>query len=93
MYIETSSPRTNGDNAKLEFSVPYSEVGRESCLTFYYHMYGSTINTLKVYNGNSTVFRKSGNQGNQWFRAAFNLTLQSKVSKIRDEKYRCKKSG
>ena len=80
MYIETSSPRSYGDNAKLEFSVPSSDVGKGSCLTFYYHMYGATINTLNVYNGNSIVFTKSRQQGYQWFKAKLALTLQNKVS-------------
>ena len=80
MYIETSSPRSYGQNAKLDFLVSSSDVGRESCLTFYYHMYGFTINTLNVYNGNSIVFTKSRQQGYQWLRAKLALTLESKVS-------------
>ena len=80
MYIETSEPRRYGDNAKLEFLVPSSDIGSVSCLKFYYHMYGDTINTLNVYNGNSTVFKKSGNQGNEWIMAKIDLTLQNKVS-------------
>ena len=79
MYIETT-PRSYGDKAKLEFSVPSSQVGKVSCLTFYYHMYGDAINTLNVYNGNAWVFRKSGNQGNVWLEAKVSLTLQRNVS-------------
>ena len=79
MYIETS-PRSYGDNAKLEFSVPSYEVGKLSCLRFYYHMYGATINTLNVYNGNSIVFTKSGQQGYQWLKAKLAFTLQNNVS-------------
>lgn len=79
MYIETT-PRSYGDKAKLEFSVPSAQVGKVSCLTFYYHMYGDTINTLNVYNGNAWVFHKSGNQGNVWLEAKVSLTLQRNVS-------------
>lgn len=82
MYIETSSPRQKGDNARLEYSVPVSYTGKSSCLTFYYHMYGYGIHTLNLFNGNTTVFTKSGNQGNQWFMAKITLTIQSKVSCI-----------
>ena len=83
MYIETSSPRQYGDNAKLEFSVSSSDIGKLSCLEFYYHMYGDTINTLNVYNGNTKIFTKSGNQGNVWmFGKVTMTTLQSKVSSI-----------
>ncbi|KAL9953497.1 hypothetical protein ACROYT_G040920 [Oculina patagonica] len=80
MYIETSSPRQFGDNAKLEYSVPSSDIGKLSCLTFYYHMYGYTINTLNVFNGNTSVFTKSGNQAYEWFKAKVSMNLQSKVT-------------
>ncbi len=80
MYIETSSPRQDGDNAKLEFLVPSSAIGKVFCLKFYYHMYGATINTLNVYNGNTIMITKSGNQGNVWLLSKVAITLQSKVS-------------
>ncbi|XP_078352104.1 MAM and LDL-receptor class A domain-containing protein 2-like [Oculina patagonica] len=80
MYIETSLPRQYGDSAKLEYSVSSSDLGKLSCLKFYYHMYGDTINTLNVYNGNTTMFRKSGNQGSVWLKAKISMTLQSKVT-------------
>lgn len=82
MYIETSSPRQYGDIAKLDFSVPSSDKGKLSCLKFYYHMYGDTVNTLNVYNGNTTIFTKSGNHGNQWMVTKVSMTLQSNVSYI-----------
>ena len=80
MYIETSSPRQYKEKAKLQFSVSSSDFGKLSCLKFYYHMYGATINTLNVYNGNTRVFTKRGNQGNKWLFTEITLTLQSKVS-------------
>ena len=82
MYVETSSPQQYGDIARLEFSVSSADIGKLSCLKFYYHMYGETINTLNVYNGNTTIFTKSGNQGNVWLTAKITLTLQSNVSCI-----------
>ena len=72
MYIETSSPRRKGDNAKLEKSgLSFST---KKCLTFYYHMYGSTMGTLNVFVGNRKIFTKSGNQGNKWIKASVNIT-------------------
>lgn len=62
MYIETSSPRVAGDNARLDMSV--SGNGELSCLEFYYHMYGDTMGALNVFSGNKVVFSLSGNQGN-----------------------------
>ena len=79
MYIETSYT-SYGERAKLEFSVPSSYIGKLSCLKFYYHMYGETINTLNVYNGNTTIFTEWGNQGNAWLFAKITTKLESKVS-------------
>ena len=60
-------PFVFGDNAKLTFALPRND--SSYCLTFYYHMHGSGIETLNVYSGNNKVFTKSGNQGNYWKRA------------------------
>ena len=64
MYIETSSPRSTGENAKLE-KTGIKFTGK-SCLHFSYHMYGASIGTLNVLVGGRNVFTKSGNQGNAW---------------------------
>ena len=48
MYIEASSPRKLGDNARLSSPI-YSKSTVPSCLKFWYHMYGSTMGTLNVY--------------------------------------------
>ena len=80
MYIETSLPRRYGDNAKLQFSVSSFDIGKLSCLEFYYHMYGYAVNTLNVFNGNTRVLTKSGNQGYHWLKAKISMTLGSKVS-------------
>ncbi len=79
MYIETSSPRVTGDNAKLELSVSGS--GELACLEFYYHMYGVTMGTLNVFSGNVTVFSVSGNHGGIWIMAKRNIYLNKTVSK------------
>ena len=78
MYIEASSPRVAGDNAKLEFSVPGN--GRLSCLEFYYHMHGDTMGTLTVFSGSGVVFNASGNHGNTWIKAEITIPLDSVVS-------------
>ena len=83
MYIETSSPRSYGDNTKLLFSPPSSVIGKSSCLKFYYHMYGATTNRLNVFNGNSTVFTKSGQQGNMWMYAEVTVFVQNNVSSLK----------
>ena len=83
MYIETSLPPQYGENAKLEFSVSSCNIGKLSCLKFYYHMYGETINTLNVYNGNNKTFNQSGNQGDVWVKANITMILENKVSCLR----------
>ena len=80
MYIEASSPRKPGENAKLVLTVPNS--GNKSCLSFYYHMYGASAGTLNVYSGNINVFSVSGNQGDNWLTVERNLYLDGVVSKI-----------
>ena len=78
MYIEASSPRVHGDNAKLELSV--SGAGEESCLEFYYHMYGDAMGTLTVFSGNVVVFNTSGSHGNYWIKAEITIYLDNRVS-------------
>lgn len=76
MYIETSSPRKPGDNAKMSRMVTLSG---KSCLKFYYHMFGGHMGTLNVKLCDQEVFNKSGNQGNQW--KTFQIRLQGTGSK------------
>ncbi|XP_014680989.1 PREDICTED: MAM and LDL-receptor class A domain-containing protein 1-like [Priapulus caudatus] len=73
MYIETSTPASNGDNAiMLTEYMPATDTG--TCLSFWYHMFGQDIGRLTVYlldagtdwgNGQS-IFNLTGEQGNVW---------------------------
>ena len=68
VYIETSSPRKQGEKAYL-VSPQLSGV---QCVKFSYHMNGGQIGSLKVYQDIGAfkeLFTKSGNQGNQWKKA------------------------
>lgn len=47
MFIETSSPRRPNDTARLISQTVTRTTG--ACLRFWYHMYGTHINTLNVY--------------------------------------------
>jgi len=81
MYIEASSPRVQGDNAKLEKSgLSFST---KKCLSFYYHMYGSSMGTLNVFVGSRKIFSKTGDQGNKWHKASVDVT-DSSASTVRD---------
>ena len=64
MYYETSSgysPTVDMTSECLDISALANPA-----LSFYTHMYGSTIGTLNVYVNGDTVWTKSGDQGNQW---------------------------
>ncbi|XP_020615551.1 meprin A subunit beta-like [Orbicella faveolata] len=63
VYIEASSPREPGDSAKISRMVSLSG---ESCLRFYYHMYGNNMGTLKVKLSGQVIFNKSEDQGDKW---------------------------
>ncbi|XP_033121015.1 MAM and LDL-receptor class A domain-containing protein 1-like [Anneissia japonica] len=70
MYIETSSPRILDEVARLR-TPPYLATHGQ-CIEWFYHMYGSTMNTLNVYvvdntdNVSTLVWTKTNNQGNEW---------------------------
>lgn len=78
MYIETSSPRQPGDNAKLDS--PKLQFSGSMCLKFYYHMYGADIGTLNVNINGNKVFTASGDQGNKWLIAAVDVNLSGKYA-------------
>ena len=82
VYIETSSPRVQGDNANLvKRGLSFSTT---KCLSFYYHMYGSSMGTLNVYVGSNKIFTKSGDQGNSWHKAAVAIISDPGASTVRD---------
>ena len=63
IFIEASSPRKVNDTAVI--ASPTVNSDGDYCLTFWYHMYGPDVNTLRVssqpLSGSSfTVFEKSG---------------------------------
>ena len=70
MYIETSSPRQLGDEAIISRWV--SLTGK-SCLSFFYHMRGSGMGTLRVKLCDAVVFEKSGAQGSVWLKQELRL--------------------
>lgn len=85
MYIETSSPRVNGDDARL-FSPFYLAPVATCDFSFWYHMYGSTVGRLDVNvvtSSNSTrVWTRSGSQGNSWKSATVSLGSVTSVFRV-----------
>ena len=102
MYIETSAPRRRGDKARF-VSEDFPPVRGSRCLNFWYHMYGRTIDTLKIYiktgPGNSSsaetpIWQLSGNFGNQWLNGQVPLR-STKWFNVRSDSYcsNCKYLG
>ncbi|XP_074635197.1 uncharacterized protein LOC141893713 isoform X1 [Acropora palmata] len=94
IFVESSSPAQEGDKAKLLSAKFPSTAGR--CLSFWYHMYGSSIGALNVYinkEGLSTlVFSKAGQQGDLWLQARVSLESDSfyqvEIEAVRGVSYR-----
>ena len=62
-YVEASG-RPKGLRARLQ-SISF-RLNYKACLTFYYHMYGADMGTLKVLLNDKVIWQLDGNQGNQW---------------------------
>lgn len=81
MYTEASNFQ-RGVAARLSSPTLYNI----SCVTFYYHMFGSQIGTFNVYQvveGNYTrVFQLKGNQGNRWYKREIPLQYVGNVYNI-----------
>lgn len=81
MYIESSS-RNENDTARL-ISPVFDASDTELCLEFFYHMFGASVGTLRVYVKLSTdswnldpkraIFSKSGNHGDLWYKSFHSL--------------------
>jgi hypothetical protein len=63
MYIEASYPRIKGDKARLSRKL---DLFPETCIRFFYHMYGRQMGKLVLKVDGFLVFEKKGNQGNKW---------------------------
>ena len=72
MYIEASSPRQPGDDAKL-YSPPLKFLGI-MCLEFYYYMSGASIGSLNVTINKTVVFSANGDKGDVWNKASINIS-------------------
>ncbi len=88
-YIESSSPRKQGDKARIAKQYTGLSSGG-SCLTFWYHMFGSHTGRLNVYvrpTASSSLGNSSwsmiGQQGDQWVKGQVTLpTASTNVSMV-----------
>ncbi|XP_033109454.1 MAM and LDL-receptor class A domain-containing protein 1-like [Anneissia japonica] len=87
MYIEVSqSGIKKGWQARLRSPV-LSGLPSDTCLEFYYHMYGRTMGTLNVVmnrtqQANQVVWSKTGEKGNKWYRGLVHIPSMSQNFQI-----------
>ena len=87
-YIETSSPVLSGDDAVLVMpSIDVSNLGSPA-LEFYFHMYGADMGILRVEAKDcgtpwTTIWEKSGDQGDAWRLAQVDLSAFASLVDIR----------
>ena len=77
MYTKANA-QSEGDNAKLQLVLPRGI--SSSCLTFFLHMYGYSMGTLNVFNGNTSIFTASGDHGNNWRKVTRTVNSSDVVS-------------
>lgn len=78
VYIEASSPRQLNDKARLVSA--QLTVTTPKCLHFWYHMYGTHVNTLNVYvkigaSLGTPVWTHTGTLSNKWYSADVNVQV------------------
>jgi hypothetical protein len=85
-YIETTGFQcSNGSQARLQSGCfQLDKKGTDTChLSFYYHMYGTSIGTLRLEISTDggiswqSLWERKGNQGNQWLRTSLSLRKYS----------------
>ncbi|XP_076230851.1 uncharacterized protein LOC143177013 [Calliopsis andreniformis] len=87
LYIEASGRLVN-DTARIVSPIYNASYTESGCFSFWYHMFGATIGALNVYFKQETestprlMFKKEGNQGNQWLHGIFNLPKADKGFQI-----------
>eukprot|EP00111_Clytia_hemisphaerica_P009451 TCONS_00027721-protein len=77
-FIEASRPRRSGDRATLVSPIVRAKNG---CLTFWYHMRGSTVGHLRLYLSTSVasnvLFEQKGEKGRKWLLATIDVSPSS----------------
>ncbi|CAH1795585.1 unnamed protein product, partial [Owenia fusiformis] len=81
MYTESSEPVLEGQRARIMGPLmPSIDALSNYCFEFFYHMYGSSVGTLRVVflgltgKPETTIWEVTGNQGNVWYKAQIPIT-------------------
>ena len=82
LFIESSSPRRQGDTARLVSPLMQPTHQTANCVfRFYYHMYGKHVGSLLLFLTSNykprrvLLFNVTGNQGDKWIRGSLHFTL------------------
>lgn len=77
-YIYTESRKNASLNDESNLISGWIVPSSIQCLSFWYHMYGSSINKLVVFQTNNSnnieLWNISNNQGNEWYFKSIKLT-------------------
>nr|XP_020490862.1 MAM and LDL-receptor class A domain-containing protein 1-like isoform X1 [Labrus bergylta] len=82
LYIKSSKPSVKGNTAQLKSSLLPSAGDKGYCFTFWHHMFGATVGSLRMllktadHLKKTLVWQKSGNQGDEWQVVQIHVTLQ-----------------
>ena len=82
LYIESSLPRKQGDNAVLQSQeIPIPQNSGKYCFVFWYFMHGATVGSLNISyqlqndNRKTQIWSKSGEQGRIWKQAFAEISV------------------
>ncbi|XP_063741754.1 MAM and LDL-receptor class A domain-containing protein 1 [Eleginops maclovinus] len=82
LYIQSSAPSVKGNKALLKSLLLPPAGDKGYCFTFWYHMFGATVGSLKVLLQTADplkrtlVWQKSGDQGDEWQLVRSHVTEQ-----------------
>lgn len=82
IYYEANNGNMN-DKAQLQ-SPRFSVTSGKKCLSFWYYMYGPSVNALNVYlktgsNLGTAVFHRERTQGQKWNQATITITNKRNI--------------
>ncbi|XP_076601667.1 MAM and LDL-receptor class A domain-containing protein 1-like [Chaetodon auriga] len=82
LYIKSSPPSLKGNMAQLKSPLLPSAGEKGYCFTFWHHMFGATVGSLRMILQTADpltktlVWQKSGNQGDEWQLVQIHVTSQ-----------------
>ncbi|XP_074544676.1 MAM and LDL-receptor class A domain-containing protein 1 [Halichoeres trimaculatus] len=82
IYINSARPSVRGNKAELKSLLLPSAGVNGYCFKFWFHMFGATVDSLRMLLQTAeplhktTVWQKSGNQGDEWQLVQIHVTLQ-----------------